>query len=141
MIRVMTVHASKGLEFPVVYLPGLVQQRFPMKKMHNFAPPPAGMLAAGSEDEAAHEEMDVLAKADELPSDLSKWPPTLLITGTRDAVLSSTFLEVAAASSRSNTRACKPRPVASWSTLAAARPANTGFRSRLTASRAISSPV
>ncbi len=29
IIRVMTVHASKGLEFPVVYLPGLVQRRFP----------------------------------------------------------------------------------------------------------------
>ena len=55
VIRVMTVHASKGLEFPVVYLPGLVQQRFPIKKMHNFAPPPAGMLPAVSEDDAAHE--------------------------------------------------------------------------------------
>ncbi|MBA2678300.1 MAG: UvrD-helicase domain-containing protein, partial [Ktedonobacteraceae bacterium] len=29
IIRVMTVHASKGLEFPVVYLPGLMQRRFP----------------------------------------------------------------------------------------------------------------
>ncbi len=29
IIRVMTVHASKGLEFPIVYLPGLMQRRFP----------------------------------------------------------------------------------------------------------------
>src|SRR5439155_21215295 len=30
IIRVMTVHASKGLEFPVVYMPGLVQRKFPI---------------------------------------------------------------------------------------------------------------
>ena len=55
VIRVMTVHASKGLEFPVVYLPGLTQQRFPTRKMHDYAPPPAGMLPAESEGDAAHE--------------------------------------------------------------------------------------
>jgi len=52
-----------------------------------------------------------------------------------------TFLAVAAASRRSKTRACKPRLAASGSTLAAVRPANIGFKSRLTASRAINSPV
>jgi superfamily I DNA/RNA helicase len=31
IIRVMTVHASKGLEFPIVYMPELVQQRFPLR--------------------------------------------------------------------------------------------------------------
>ncbi len=55
VIRVMTVHASKGLEFPVVYLPGLVQQRFPGRRQANATPAPEGMLPADSEGEAAHE--------------------------------------------------------------------------------------
>ncbi|MGH2509126.1 MAG: 3'-5' exonuclease, partial [Ktedonobacteraceae bacterium] len=55
LLRIMTVHASKGLEFPVVYLPGLVQNRFPSRKQHNPVPPPAGMLAPESEGERAHE--------------------------------------------------------------------------------------
>lgn len=55
LLRVMTVHASKGLEFPVVYLPGLAKSRFPLTKRYNPAPPPAGMLPGGSEGENAHE--------------------------------------------------------------------------------------
>ncbi|HLI07899.1 MAG TPA: UvrD-helicase domain-containing protein [Ktedonobacteraceae bacterium] len=55
VIRVMTIHASKGLEFPVVYLPGLVQQRFPIRRQPNATPAPEGMLPEGSEGEAAHE--------------------------------------------------------------------------------------
>ncbi|MDQ2713961.1 MAG: UvrD-helicase domain-containing protein [Chloroflexota bacterium] len=55
VIRVMTVHASKGLEFPVIYLPGLSQQRFPTMRRYNPIPPPAGMLPAESEDAAVHE--------------------------------------------------------------------------------------
>lgn len=55
LLRVMTVHASKGLEFPVVYVPGLAQNRFPSRKQHNPAPPPTGMLAPESEGERAHE--------------------------------------------------------------------------------------
>jgi len=54
-IRVMTVHASKGLEFPVVYLPGLVKLRFPMQRRSNPVEPPKGMLAAGGEEDAVHE--------------------------------------------------------------------------------------
>src|SRR5258708_7432436 len=46
-IRVMTVHASKGLEFPVVYLPGLAQRRFPMQGRSSSVSPPAGMLPLG----------------------------------------------------------------------------------------------
>jgi superfamily I DNA/RNA helicase len=55
VIRVMTVHASKGLEFPVVYLPGIVKQRFPIQRRSKSVEPPTGMLPAGSEGDAAHE--------------------------------------------------------------------------------------
>jgi DNA helicase-2/ATP-dependent DNA helicase PcrA len=55
IIRVMTVHASKGLEFPVVYLPGLVQRRFPSQARSNPVEPPNGMLAPESVGSAAHE--------------------------------------------------------------------------------------
>jgi ATP-dependent exoDNAse (exonuclease V) beta subunit len=54
VLRVMTVHASKGLEFPVVYLPGLAKNRFPLGKRPNATPPPTGMLAPESEGESAH---------------------------------------------------------------------------------------
>jgi DNA helicase-2/ATP-dependent DNA helicase PcrA len=55
IIRVMTVHASKGLEFPVVYLPGLVQRRFPSQARSSPVEPPEGMLAPESVGSAAHE--------------------------------------------------------------------------------------
>ncbi|GAC1649031.1 MAG: UvrD-helicase domain-containing protein [Ktedonobacteraceae bacterium] len=44
MLRVMTVHASKGLEFPIVYMPGLVQQRFPTTARSSAISAPTGML-------------------------------------------------------------------------------------------------
>ncbi|HXX78063.1 MAG TPA: ATP-dependent helicase, partial [Ktedonobacteraceae bacterium] len=55
VIRVMTVHASKGLEFPVVYLPGIVKNRFPIQKRSKSVEPPAGMLPTESEGDAVHE--------------------------------------------------------------------------------------
>lgn len=55
VLRVMTVHASKGLEFPIVYLPGLIQRNFPMQRHANPVPPPAGMLPAESARKTAHE--------------------------------------------------------------------------------------
>ncbi|MDQ6644252.1 MAG: ATP-dependent helicase, partial [Chloroflexota bacterium] len=55
IIRVMTVHASKGLEFPVVYLPGLIQRNFPLQTKGNPVPTPLGMVPAASEGKAAHE--------------------------------------------------------------------------------------
>ncbi len=55
VLRVMTVHASKGLEFPVVYLPGLTQRRFPLQKRYDPAPPPTGMVATESDSTRVHE--------------------------------------------------------------------------------------
>jgi DNA helicase-2/ATP-dependent DNA helicase PcrA len=55
IIRVMTVHASKGLEFPVVYMPGLVQRRFPLQARSSPVNAPEGMLPAESTGHAAHE--------------------------------------------------------------------------------------
>ena len=43
-IRVMTVHASKGLEFPVVYMPGLVQRKFPLQARAGAMPALTGLL-------------------------------------------------------------------------------------------------
>jgi ATP-dependent DNA helicase UvrD/PcrA len=42
-LRVLTVHASKGLEFPVVYLPGLADRRFPSQRRADPAPLPPGL--------------------------------------------------------------------------------------------------
>jgi superfamily I DNA/RNA helicase/Zn-dependent peptidase ImmA (M78 family)/CRISPR/Cas system-associated exonuclease Cas4 (RecB family) len=55
ILRVMTVHASKGLEFPVVYMPELVQQRFPLSNRGSSLVYPQDMLPVGSEGKAAHE--------------------------------------------------------------------------------------
>lgn len=54
-IRVITVHASKGLEFPIVYLPSLVQRRFPMQARSSPISAPAGMLATERASQAAHD--------------------------------------------------------------------------------------
>ncbi|MGH2516698.1 MAG: ATP-dependent DNA helicase, partial [Ktedonobacterales bacterium] len=50
-VRVLTVHASKGLEFPVVYLPGLANRRFPIQRRGTSAPLPA-LEGDGASDEA-----------------------------------------------------------------------------------------
>ncbi len=57
MLRVMTVHASKGLEFPIVYMPGLVQQRFPTTARSSAITAPTGMLDSELENNKskAHE--------------------------------------------------------------------------------------
>jgi len=53
-IRVMTVHASKGLEFPIVYMPGLVERRFPLQARSSPVSVPQGMLSEESMGINAH---------------------------------------------------------------------------------------
>ena len=55
-VRLLTVHASKGLEFGVVYLPALGTTIFPSSRKHNPCPPPDGMLSEDPKDSHADEE-------------------------------------------------------------------------------------
>ncbi len=43
-VKIMTVHASKGLEFEYVFLVGLISQRFPSTRRNDPIPLPAGLL-------------------------------------------------------------------------------------------------
>jgi hypothetical protein len=54
-VRVLTVHASKGLEFPVVYLPNLADRRFPAREQHDPVLPPPGLLGDDAGDRLAEE--------------------------------------------------------------------------------------
>ncbi len=55
-VRLLTVHASKGLEFRAVYLPVLGQGYFPARSQGQRCPPPEGMIADTEEDEHTEEE-------------------------------------------------------------------------------------
>lgn len=35
VVRIMTIHTAKGLEFPVVFVPGMAEGQFPSKKLRN----------------------------------------------------------------------------------------------------------
>lgn len=60
-VRLMTVHASKGLEFEAVHLPGMTVAGFPASARGERCPPPDGMIekaagAAADKDLHDHEE-------------------------------------------------------------------------------------
>ncbi|HEX6509574.1 MAG TPA: 3'-5' exonuclease, partial [Chloroflexota bacterium] len=55
-VRLLTIHASKGLEFAAVYLPGLNRGTFPASRQWQPCPPPNGMLTRGEQDEHREEE-------------------------------------------------------------------------------------
>ncbi len=55
-VQVMTLHTSKGLEFPVVYLPTLAQGQFPPGQPFQDAPAPPGLREIDLPGEAEAEE-------------------------------------------------------------------------------------
>lgn len=55
-VRLMTVHASKGLEFKSVYLPALATTVFPLSRRYDPCPPPPGLTAKSPEDVRIEEE-------------------------------------------------------------------------------------
>lgn len=55
-VRLMTVHASKGLEFPVVHLPVLGKGIFPLRWTGQRCPLPAGLLSTDPVADQAEEE-------------------------------------------------------------------------------------
>ena len=55
-VRLLTVHGSKGLEFPVVYVPGLGAGIFPANRKSPVCPAPTGMVADVGDGEHDEEE-------------------------------------------------------------------------------------
>src|ERR1700678_1813138 len=55
-VRMLTVHASKGLEFPIVYLALVSTRRFPLQKQGSSCKIPPGLLPPGSRDWHLEEE-------------------------------------------------------------------------------------
>ena len=55
-VRLLTVHASKGLEFGAVYLPALGQGIFPARRQAQPCPPPDGMVLSHQDDHDEEEE-------------------------------------------------------------------------------------
>lgn len=59
-VRILTVHASKGLQFPAVFIPNVTKGSFPLKKFYNPCPSPCGMLPDDFEMDSHSEEEECL---------------------------------------------------------------------------------
>jgi len=59
-VRLMTVHASKGLEFPAVFVPALGSGIFPATPQWNACPAPPDLLSAPGDGKAEHEQEECL---------------------------------------------------------------------------------
>ncbi len=55
-VRMLTIHAGKGLEFRAVYLPHLGARYMPHSRMHEPCPPPAGLIEGTADADAEHDE-------------------------------------------------------------------------------------
>jgi len=54
MVRIMTVHAAKGLEFPYVFVVNLVDRKFPTQRRSESIPLPEGLQPTAVIDEASY---------------------------------------------------------------------------------------
>lgn len=55
-VRIITIHASKGLEFRAVFLPALATSYFPSQNRPQPCPPPTGLIAEENDDWRVEEE-------------------------------------------------------------------------------------
>jgi DNA helicase-2/ATP-dependent DNA helicase PcrA len=55
-VRLLTVHASKGLEFEAVHIPGMTVSNFPAQNRASICPPPRGLMNATGVSQAEEEE-------------------------------------------------------------------------------------
>lgn len=55
-VRLLTVHASKGLEFDVIHLPALATSYFPASGRYDPCPPPPGLVSRTAEEIRLEEE-------------------------------------------------------------------------------------
>ncbi|SIR00360.1 Superfamily I DNA or RNA helicase [Shewanella morhuae] len=61
-VRLMTIHGAKGLEFPVIHVPGMNADTLPGNTQKQICPPPNGMIAGGGSN--AKEQFNLEYKAE-----------------------------------------------------------------------------
>ena len=127
-VRLLTVHASKGLEFDAVFIPVLGQGYFPLRRQGITCPPPAGMLDADPATDHDEEEECLLFVA------LSRARESLCLSragryGASNSKASKTLLSIAALPSVAPLLSHRPDGETNWQSPPSARapaPADTG---------------